>query len=122
LLWFALDDRWKFSVIRYEGYGLIGGEGSGGREGKVFILGGGGCNIDEAVGYIRTLRLMLKVFNFKENVKNMHTPPLSLLNDQCSAYNLIYCQITLSFCTNHYMLCAILQYRQHTQYVTEKQH
>ena len=99
-------------------------EGSGGREGKVFILRGGGCNIDEAVGYFRTLTLMLKVFNCKDNVKNMHppTPPPSLLNDQCSAYNLIYCQVMLSFCANHYMFCAILQYRQHTQYVTEKQH
>jgi hypothetical protein len=57
------------------------GEGVVVRKGR-FFLGGGGCNIDEAIGCIQTLRLILKVFTFKDNVKNR---PPSLLNDQCSA-------------------------------------
>jgi hypothetical protein len=41
-----------------------------------FLGGGGGCYIDEAVGCFRTLRLILKVFNFKDNVKNILPPPV----------------------------------------------
>lgn len=69
----VLYDHWKFTIIRYEGYGLIGGRGVVVSKGRCF-LGGGGCTIDEAVDYIRTLRLILKGFSFKDNVKNMPIP------------------------------------------------
>jgi hypothetical protein len=55
LLWCALYNHRKFIVIRYEGYGLIGGRGVVVRKGS-FFLGGGGCNIDEAIGCIQTLK------------------------------------------------------------------
>jgi len=51
---------------------LGGGEWWLEREG---FLGGGGCNIDEAIGCIQTLRLILKIFTFKDNVKNRPPSP-----------------------------------------------